>query len=118
MTNHDDKSNLAFVFGKSKLAPVRETTIPRLELCAAVLAVDIAEFVVSELHLKIDAVTFLTDSRIVVGYIHNETRMFYVYVTNRIQQILQNNGNTFHPSRTLQTMGQDQSLLSLQTRLV
>lgn len=89
VTNHYDKSDVGFVFGKSKLAPVRETTIPCLELCAAVLAVDIAEFVVRELHLKIDSVTFFTDSRIVLGYIHNETRKFYVYVSNRIQRIRQ-----------------------------
>lgn len=36
ITNHDDKSDVGFVFGKSKLEPVRETTIPHLELCAAV----------------------------------------------------------------------------------
>ena len=87
ITNHDDKSDMGFVFGKSKLPSVRETAIPRLELCAAVLVVDIAEFVVSELHLKIESVTFFTDSRTVLGYIHNETRRFYVYVTNRIQPI-------------------------------
>lgn len=62
---------------------------PRLKLCPAVLAVDIAEFVVSELHLKIDSVTFFTDSRIVLGYICNETRRFYVYLSNRIQWIRQ-----------------------------
>ncbi|KAI4883907.1 hypothetical protein NFI96_004101 [Prochilodus magdalenae] len=89
VTNHDDQSSVGFVFGKSKLAPVRETTIPRLELCAAVLAVDITEFVLSELHLKIDSVTFFTDSRIVLGYINNETRRFYVYVSNRIERIRQ-----------------------------
>ncbi|KAJ8364608.1 hypothetical protein SKAU_G00134390 [Synaphobranchus kaupii] len=89
ITNQDNQCDVGFVFGKSKLAPVRETTIPRLELCAAVLAVEIAEFVVSEMHLKIDSVTFFTDSRIVLGYIYNETRRFYVYVSNRIQRIRQ-----------------------------
>ena len=89
VTDHDDNPAIGFVFGKSKLAPVRETTVPRLELCAAVLAVDIAEFVTSELHLKMDSVRFFTDSKIVLGYIHNETRRFYVYVSNRIQRIRQ-----------------------------
>lgn len=41
------------------------------------------------MHLKIDSVTFFTDSRIVLGYIHNETRRFYVYVSNQIQRIRQ-----------------------------
>lgn len=42
ITNRNDQSDAGFVFEESKLAPVRETEIPRLELCAAVLAVELA----------------------------------------------------------------------------
>lgn len=30
---------------------------------------------------------FYTDSRVILGYIHNQTRRFYVYVSNRVQHI-------------------------------
>ena len=30
---------------------------------------------------------FLTDSRVVLGYINNEVKRFHVYVANRVQQI-------------------------------
>ncbi|XP_031747764.1 uncharacterized protein LOC116406890 [Xenopus tropicalis] len=41
----ESQVHIGFVLGKAKLAPCPELTVPRLELCAAVLAVDIAEFI-------------------------------------------------------------------------
>lgn len=80
-------SHTGFVMGKAKLAPRPEHTIPRLELCAAVLAVELADLISSELDLQIDATTFYVDSKVVLGYIHNESRRFYVYVSNRVIRI-------------------------------
>lgn len=42
-----------------------------------------------------DAVRFFTDSRIVLGYIHNTTRRFHMYVSNRVSRIRQ----TTHPDQ-------------------
>jgi hypothetical protein len=75
------------VFGKAKLAPPHATTIPRLELCAAVLGVEITELVIEELAVKPHFVTYYTDSKVTLGYILTETRRFYVYVSNRVQRI-------------------------------
>ncbi|XP_034547118.1 uncharacterized protein LOC117818374 isoform X1 [Notolabrus celidotus] len=80
-------THVRFVMGKSKLAPHPQHTIPRLELCAAVLAVEMADLLTEELDIDIHKVTFFTDSRIVLGYIHNTNRRFYVYVTNRVARI-------------------------------
>jgi len=79
--------DVGFVIGKAKLAPLSVHTIPRLELGAAVLAVEIAELVSRELDVKIDDMKFYTDSKVVLGYIHNVTRRFYVYVSNRVERI-------------------------------
>ena len=68
VTNEQGQGEVGFVFGKSKLAPQPELTIPRLELCAAVLAVEIAELVIREIDLKMETVKFYTDSRVVLGY--------------------------------------------------
>ncbi|KAI4874451.1 hypothetical protein NFI96_005580 [Prochilodus magdalenae] len=75
------------ISSKVRLTPRPEHTIPRLELCGAVLAVNLAEAVMSEIDITFDAVTFYTDSKIVLGYIFNEKRRFYVYVSNRVQRI-------------------------------
>lgn len=79
--------SIGFVMGKSKLAPRPAHSIPRLELCAAVLAVEMYELIRDELDMKIDNVKFFTDSRIVLGYIHNSSRRFYMYVANRVTRI-------------------------------
>ncbi|XP_012819273.2 uncharacterized protein LOC105947440 [Xenopus tropicalis] len=83
----ESQVHIGFVLGKAKLAPCPELTVPRLELCAAVLAVDIAEFITKEIDTNIDSVSYFTDSRIVLGYICNEKRRFYVFVSNRVQRI-------------------------------
>ncbi|KAJ8349564.1 hypothetical protein SKAU_G00246940 [Synaphobranchus kaupii] len=87
VTNAEGKSELGFVFGKAKLAPQPEGTIPRLELCAAILAVEIADMLTKEMGVQFYSVRFFTDSKVVLGYIHNESRRFYVYVSNRVQRI-------------------------------
>lgn len=42
VTDADGQSDMGFIFGKAKLAPKPEITVPRLKLCAAVLAMEIA----------------------------------------------------------------------------
>ena len=57
--------------------------------CAAVLAVEIGEIVCENLNMNMNtkSVSFYTDSKVVLGYIYNETRRFYIYVENRINKI-------------------------------
>ena len=66
------------VFGQTRVAPINPVSIPRLELCGAVLAVQAAEKVVKELDMTVAEVVFYTDSKVVLGYIRNESRRFYV----------------------------------------
>lgn len=87
VTEENGNSHTGFIMGKAKLSPRPEHSVPRLELCAAVLAVELADLIVSEIDLHIDATTFYTDSKVVLGYICNETRRFYVYVNNRVIRI-------------------------------
>lgn len=49
MTDQHGHTDVNFLFGKSKLAPQPDITFPILELCAAVLAVTIAELIVEEI---------------------------------------------------------------------
>ncbi|XP_053381914.1 uncharacterized protein LOC128549337 [Mercenaria mercenaria] len=71
---------VGFVMGKSKVAPTKGHTIPRLELCGAVLATEISQSITDQIGLKSDKIKYYTDSRIVLGYIHNQSRRFHTYV--------------------------------------
>ena len=75
------------ICGKSKVVPMKITTIPRLELQAAVLAVRMQANLAQEMSIMFDKTYFWTDSKVVLGYIHNESRRFHVYVANRINVI-------------------------------
>nr|XP_054601538.1 uncharacterized protein LOC129164687 [Nothobranchius furzeri] len=87
VVDEDGHSLVGFCMGKSKVAPHHTTTVPRLELCAAVLAVELADTLIDELDTNIHAVKFYTDSRVVLGYIYNSNRRFYIYVANRVARI-------------------------------
>ena len=87
-----DQHNRVFVsllYAQSRLSPKRLTTIPRLELCAAVLSTQAIRRVLRELTIEVNEITFYTDSKVVLGYIQNESCRFYTYVANRIQIIRQ-----------------------------
>ena len=85
--NKVNEISTSLVYGQAKVAPVTPTSIPRLELCGAVLAVQAAQRVLKEIDMEITEVIYYTDSKVVLGYIANESRRFYVYVANRVQQI-------------------------------
>ncbi|XP_057713144.1 uncharacterized protein LOC130929733 isoform X2 [Corythoichthys intestinalis] len=75
------------VMGKARGAPTKVTTIPRLELSAAVVATRTASFLKRELEIPDIQEYYWTDSKVVLGYINNDARRFHVFVANRIQQI-------------------------------
>lgn len=81
MTEAEGGSQVGFVMGKAKLAQRPDQTIPRLELSAAILAVELADLISDELDCKLD------HSKVVLGYIYNESRRVYVYVSNRVNRI-------------------------------
>ena len=83
----NESSQVRLLLGKAKIAPQHGHTIPRLELCAAVMAVEIYEIASDHLDVTLDLVQFYSDSRVVLGYIKNEKRRFYVYVSNRVDRI-------------------------------
>ena len=77
----------SFLIGKARLAPSKATTIPRLELTAATVAVHLGHMMQKELDIPILNTYYHTDSTTVLYYISSEHRRFPVFVTNRVQQI-------------------------------
>ncbi|KAL1258159.1 hypothetical protein QQF64_011403 [Cirrhinus molitorella] len=85
--NDKDEVHCSFVMAKARVAPTKITSIPRLELSAAVTAARMSVMLRAELEMKIEQEFFWTDSQVVLAYINNEARRFHVFVANRVQLI-------------------------------
>ena len=78
---------IQFVSAKSRVAPLKPLTIPRMELQAAVLAVRLARPILDETRMKFEKVIFFSDSSIVISWIHSQVREFKPFVSARIAEI-------------------------------
>ena len=74
--------------GKSRLVPLKQITIPRLELSAATVSIRLDKILKRELELSLtDKATFWTDSMSMLRYIKNESKRFHTFVANRVAVI-------------------------------
>ena len=73
MVNDLEEVHCCLVFGKSRVAPVKYVSIPRLELTAATLSVKVSKMLREELDIQISSEVFWTDSQVVLGYINNDS---------------------------------------------
>lgn len=90
LRNEHSQMHSAFIMGKSRVAPLKPVTIPRMELTAAVVAARMDKLWRKELRLQLQDSVFWTDSTSVLKYIKNETSRFRVFVVNRSQRFLMN----------------------------
>ncbi|KAI7807219.1 hypothetical protein IRJ41_024887 [Triplophysa rosa] len=85
--NKKGEIHCSLVIGKARVSPTKVTTIPRLELTAAVVSVSISKMLKEELRIVDGKEYFWTDSKVVLGYINNDARRFHTFVANRVQKI-------------------------------
>ncbi|GFX64868.1 integrase catalytic domain-containing protein [Trichonephila clavipes] len=72
---------------KSRVAPVKPITIPRLELCACVLLSQLLEKVLHSLTLPIQQIMLWTDSNIVLAWIQRSPEQLKTLIGNIIKII-------------------------------
>ena len=86
----DHPPMMSLVCAKTKVTPLKvASTIPRLELSAAELLSRLLSTVQSVLDLPDEAVHAWTDSSIVLSWLDGRPKDYKVYVTNRVNLILQ-----------------------------
>ncbi|GFX53013.1 integrase catalytic domain-containing protein [Trichonephila clavipes] len=82
--NPDGEIKVKLVASKSRVSPVKQVTMPRLELCSAVLLAKLMHKVKRALRMDITSVFFWTDSTIVLSWMKNESRNLKTFVANRV----------------------------------
>ena len=83
----DGKFHTSIIMAKSKVAPLKPTTILRLELQAAILAVRMAKITSQQHTYKFERRVFWSDSRTVLQWLKSDPRTFKTYVMNRLGEI-------------------------------
>ena len=83
----DGSFDVRFVTAKSRVAPLKKLTVPRLELQAAVIASRMYQTIREETRLKIDETVFFSDSTIALMWIRSQARGFKPFVSNRVGEI-------------------------------
>ncbi|XP_063952062.1 uncharacterized protein LOC135153434 [Lytechinus pictus] len=76
-----------FVAAKSRVAPLKPLTVPRLELQAAVLASRLYKTILEELRIEIEDVILMTDSTIALSWIRGRAKTFKTFVATRVGEI-------------------------------
>ncbi len=78
---------LTFVLARSRVAPRKCLSIPRLELCAALTGAQLGKVIQTELTIPIHKVTFWSDSTTVLYWLTSESCRYKVFVGTRVAEI-------------------------------
>ena len=88
-TDATGKVHISLVTSKSRVAPIKRLTIPRLELCGANLLANIIHHVQEVLQIPTCDLFCWTDSTIVLSWLEGSPRRFKTYVGNRVSRTVE-----------------------------
>ncbi|EJD76719.1 pao retrotransposon peptidase [Loa loa] len=91
--------NTFLIFAKSRVAPVKGITIPKLELLAILIGVRATKFIIKQLEIEDVRVTLWSDSRCALQWIKNRSRLLLKFIQNRIDG--GNRGYTEYPTTNI-----------------
>ncbi|XP_062704072.1 uncharacterized protein LOC134286474 [Aedes albopictus] len=84
-----ERSHVALVYAKSRVAPLKSQTVPRLELQGCVLASQMISVLQTEIMIDITRLYFWTDSKICLCWLKSDQKLT-AYVGARVMKIKEN----------------------------
>uniref|UniRef100_A0A1I7VPA4 Integrase_H2C2 domain-containing protein n=1 Tax=Loa loa TaxID=7209 RepID=A0A1I7VPA4_LOALO len=85
--NGSNSAKSFLLYAKSRIAPIKGITIPKLELLSVLIGVRAAQFVVKQLNIISYHVTVWSDSKCALFWITNYTKLLPRFIQNRIEEI-------------------------------
>lgn len=99
----DGSIKVSLLASKSKVAPLKRLSIPRLELSAALIGSRLYEKIILALDVPVKASYFWSDSTVVLQWMKLPPRTLKTFVANRISEIQ----STTHGSEWLHVAGEE-----------